>query len=601
MAGFLGPNKNDKGDGSVIYSNHTADNDNAIWTLELSSVEETVLNSAVAKRENMKILWAQFPETQAFKLKSKVDGQYYFSVVVSNNNEGIKLQKATEGNGQIFYLRTAYDNDGFIIQCANSEFISTVSPWFATASANATAFYIENPEDGVIRLKGEEGFLGFDTAQENEVIYSDKGNGTKSQWVLELATVDGATKQNVISAFDAYRPTYLNEVVTSKWKEKESVVFGYVGGYPESSKAEFEAIQTYEAKEAYVSKYSRVAVQDGGYYRFKCIAPKTGNGGDVNYNVLTYNGKNHYVTAPGDQKNANQIFRFVATGENNTYYLQSPNAGKCLSKIAAGDNRTQVVEQTDANVGKFTITAYNALAQYKIVHGYPLFAENNPKDKSGVPYACAGWDDGANSPSAWYIIPATELEVEVANAYGSIYLPFDVTLANGQKAYAVTATSETSATLTEKEDIPAGEGAILAQGTYTLNIADATSDWADNKLEGSNVNTYIAGPAYVLGLVNVEGEEVVALAKAALNKDANGNDGEGYFLNNANKAYLPATQGASMQVLRFNFGGNTTAIESVVAPSFDANAPIYDLSGRRVVNAVKGGLYIQNGKKFIVK
>jgi hypothetical protein len=52
-------------------------------------------------------------------------------------------------------------------------------------------------------------------------------------------------------------------------------------------------------------------------------------------------------------------------------------------------------------------------------------------------------------------------------------------------------------------------------------------------------------------------------------------------------------------VLRFNFGGNTTAIESVVN-GLDANAPIYDLSGRRVKVATKG-IYIQNGKKFMVK
>lgn len=36
-----------------------------------------------------------------------------------------------------------------------------------------------------------------------------------------------------------------------------------------------------------------------------------------------------------------------------------------------------------------------------------------------------------------------------------------------------------------------------------------------------------------------------------------------------------------------------------LAPATDA--PVFDLSGRRVVKVVKGGLYIQNGKKFIVK
>ena len=48
-----------------------------------------------------------------------------------------------------------------------------------------------------------------------------------------------------------------------------------------------------------------------------------------------------------------------------------------------------------------------------------------------------------------------------------------------------------------------------------------------------------------------------------------------------------------------NFG-EVTGIENAVAPEA-ANAPLYDLSGRRVVKAVNGGLYIQNGKKFIAR
>ena len=62
---------------------------------------------------------------------------------------------------------------------------------------------------------------------------------------------------------------------------------------------------------------------------------------------------------------------------------------------------------------------------------------------------------------------------------------------------------------------------------------------------------------------------------------------------------MPAPPGASL-VLRLNFG-ETTAVESVLNNSVDVNAPVYDLYGRRVKNVVKGGVYIQNGKKFIVK
>ena len=335
---------------------------------------------------------------------------------------------------------------------------------------------------------------------------------------------------------------------------------------------------------------TKVGVVSGNYYRMVCVAPKTGNRGDTNYNTLTFNGNNNFVTAPMDLKNINQVVQFVDAGEGK-YYLQSPNAGKCLSNIAAGGYRAHLVAQTDEGVGKLTLEALGE-AQYQIKGNYALFAENHPTE--AIPYACAGWTEGKNSPSAWYIIPATELEVEVASAYGSIYLPFDVTLAEGVKAYAVTATSETSATLTEKEDIPAGEGAILAQGSYTLNIAAATSDWATNMLEGSNVNTYIEGNAYVLGMIDGE----VGLYKAMLNTNAEGGAGTTHFLNNANKAYLPMPNNAGAQALRFNFG-ETTGIEGVIEGT-NANAVIFDLSGRRVAKMQKG-IYIVNGKKVYVK
>lgn len=66
---------------------------------------------------------------------------------------------------------------------------------------------------------------------------------------------------------------------------------------------------------------------------------------------------------------------------------------------------------------------------------------------------------------------------------------------------------------------------------------------------------------------------------------------------NANKAYLVVSAGGA-QALNFNFG-NTTGIKNAAVEGINANAPLFDLSGRRVVKAVKGGIYIQNGKKFV--
>ena len=65
----------------------------------------------------------------------------------------------------------------------------------------------------------------------------------------------------------------------------------------------------------------------------------------------------------------------------------------------------------------------------------------------------------------------------------------------------------------------------------------------------------------------------------------------------ANKTYLNlGTSNVSAFKLMVD---EVTAIESVVTGK--TNSAIYDLSGRRVLNTVKGGIYIQNGKKFIVK
>lgn len=72
-----------------------------------------------------------------------------------------------------------------------------------------------------------------------------------------------------------------------------------------------------------------------------------------------------------------------------------------------------------------------------------------------------------------------------------------------------------------------------------------------------------------------------------------------------NKAYLEysnPSQSASTAV-RMVIGGNTPTDITHLMPQEDVDeqAPIYDLSGRRVQHTVKGGLYIRNGRKFIVR
>ncbi len=58
--------------------------------------------------------------------------------------------------------------------------------------------------------------------------------------------------------------------------------------------------------------------------------------------------------------------------------------------------------------------------------------------------------------------------------------------------------------------------------------------------------------------------------------------------------------GGNAYELTIKVTGNEAGVEGVVAEPSE-KAMIYDLSGRRVLAPVKGGIYIKNGKKFIVK
>ena len=87
---------------------------------------------------------------------------------------------------------------------------------------------------------------------------------------------------------------------------------------------------------------------------------------------------------------------------------------------------------------------------------------------------------------------------------------------------------------------------------------------------------------------------------------AGGADGTAFYKGKANttlgmnKAYLTLDVTGGEQAISMNFGGNVTGINQIVNAEQN-NAPVYDLTGRRVVRTVKGGLYIKGGNKFIAR
>lgn len=66
------------------------------------------------------------------------------------------------------------------------------------------------------------------------------------------------------------------------------------------------------------------------------------------------------------------------------------------------------------------------------------------------------------------------------------------------------------------------------------------------------------------------------------------------------RAYVKHREGRELQTLHFDILTDYTGIEGVAA-DFDENAEIYNLQGIRVKNPVRGGVYIVNGKKVLLK
>lgn len=184
--------------------------------------------------------------------------------------------------------------------------------------------------------------------------------------------------------------------------------------------------------------------------------------------------------------------------------------------------------------------------------------------------------------------PST-VSAEITDAgYATFVSQYEVVIPEGVTAYTATAAEAGKVTLTpiEGDNIPAATPVVLkgAADSYVLTVTtnDATVE-GKNLLKGVIGDTTPADADYYT-LAVVEGVPV-------FKKSAGGTLAAG-------KAYLvvPAAK-SEARTLTVSFG-DATAISNV--QTVKADAALYNLSGARVAQAQKG-VYIQNGKKVVVK
>ena len=190
----------------------------------------------------------------------------------------------------------------------------------------------------------------------------------------------------------------------------------------------------------------------------------------------------------------------------------------------------------------------------------------------------------------------TVSDVEGVKSIATFSAPFATVIPAGVTAYYVSTADNSKATMkaVEGKAIPAKTGVLLtSESTDAVTMVPATAETpatiTGNKLGNS------AGAAKTIA----EGDNAYILA--------GGTDGTAFYKGKVgttlgmNKAYLTfvAVSGGE-QAISMNFGGNVTGINQIVNVEQN-NAPVYDLTGRRVVRTVKGGLYIKGGNKFIAR
>ena len=180
--------------------------------------------------------------------------------------------------------------------------------------------------------------------------------------------------------------------------------------------------------------------------------------------------------------------------------------------------------------------------------------------------------------------------------YATFYFDAPLVMPEGVTAYSINTIESGSVTLDEVPNgiVPANTGVVLAANVdedteFEIDInGSAVAAIEANKLRGTTTDTYVEGDAYVLA----NGTEGVGLYLAEMT--------DGAWLNNANKAYLPAPADAEgVKSYSFRWENGTTGVENVKVEN--ASNVIYDLTGRRVEAITTPGIYIVNGVKRVVR
>ncbi len=522
-----------------------------------------------------------------YRLVSAYDGfentQHVKKTIYANGNSMMWGTEATS-NPTEYWLFEPTANGFYLKNAATHAYVNTAAQLQNTASRVVTISWplkngkpvanLRTGSDKPFHAGGHGGGAGVSSSLMGFGNFGSETGGA-SAWYIVPATIDNINSITAEAISARYPATDKGQVGLYLANEVNALV-NVCAPFATTTSLD-EAVSTFEN----ISLPTPITFDNNKYYRFVNVGTST-NG---NENTLgSKDGKAFCSIATN--MNIDYVWQVLSAG-NGKYNLKHAT-GLYLQPVQNGENAKTALGANESNYEVRNVET----GVYKLYNtsGYPAQVETNASNTNYL----NGWD-GNNSK--WKIFEVNYVEVPM-NTVGeqkvaTTCLPFDASNVAGAEVYTGKLNDAKNAlNMTKLEGgIPANQGVVLV-GTAdkaTITIGATTATISENDLRGTIANIAFtdAAPRANYLVFGKNGETAGFYAPSASVASIP-----------ANKAYLE-TSALSASAIALNFNGITTGVNTVVLGENGVNAPVFDLSGRRVVAPVKGGVYIQNGKKFI--
>lgn len=568
------------GDGLGYYTSTKIEAAKAVYNAT-SATADDCRNALAALTPNQ-------PEANTlYRLVSAYDGfentQHVKKTIYAKGNSMMWGTEATS-NPTEYWLFEPTANGFYLKNAATHAYVNTAAQLQNTASRVVTISWplkdgkpvanIRTGNDSPFHAGGHGSGAGVSSSLMGYGYFGSETGGA-SAWYIVPATIDNINSITAEAISARYPTTDKGQVGLYLTNEVNALV-NVCAPFATTTSLD-EAVSTFEN----ISLPTPIIFDNNKYYRFVNVGTST----DGNENTLgSKDGKAFCSTATN--MNIDYVWQ-VLSAENGKYnlkhatglYLQQVQDGTDAQTALGGNKHNYELRNTKAGVFKL----------YSDGNGRPAQVE---KATSNANYI-NGWDTN----SEWKIFEINYVEVPM-NPVGeqkvaTTCLPFNASNVAGAEVYTGKLNDAKDVlNMTKFEGgIPANQGVVLV-GTAdkaTITIGATTATIGENDLRGTIANIAFTDDApranYLVFGKNGETAGFYAPSASVASIPAN-------------KAYLE-TSALSAAAIALNFNGTTTGVNTVVLGENGVNAPVFDLSGRRVAAPVKGGVYIQNGKKFI--